>query len=115
MSKSLVEKIKISFIVLIFGILMSACTHTKERMDASITPPNKLPFTIGFDENDKPLFFDTKGNIIQPKSVDFPIKAEYINSMQTISVVKVEGSCFYLIEFMNEFIRIDLPEYYCSK
>lgn len=86
-------------------IPLAACS--KEKPSAQ---KDQFSYTLTIDTKGVPAVKDARGNLIQAKKVDLPLKATKIVRVRTVSVMDVEGSHYILIDIGGTLYQINLPD-----
>lgn len=86
-------------------IPLAACSKEKPY-----SQKDRFSYTLTFDPNGVPEVKDAKGNTIQAKKVELPLKATKIVRVRTASIMDVEGSHYILIDIGGTLYQINLPD-----
>lgn len=100
------QKILSCLLVSSLGFIpLAACSKEKPY-----TQKDRFSYTLTIDANGVPAVKDARGNPIEAKKVELPVKAKKIVRIRTVSVMDVEGSHYILIDIGGTLYQINLPD-----
>src|SRR3989337_1942276 len=112
MRKNVVSKYrKIARIILpgIFLLPIGACAEMPMKHSSTAKTGDLPAVQIGFDGKGSLFIKDGEGNMVRPTQVDFPINATAIEEIETITLIRVRGSHYYLMRVGGTYYKIHLP------
>lgn len=83
---------------LIVGLVLSGCG--KERVPQPLkesSPFAGAPFVLIPDETGKLVLRDANGKPLQAAATSLPVETKSVQAVSQITVLKIEGSCYYLV------------------
>ncbi len=101
-----------AFLALV-AVSLSACAEMP-RQKATTMDTSTAPVSIGFDAEGKLQILDEKGNRVSATTPKFPVAVEAVESIETITVLKLKGSCYYLMYAAGLYYQIPLPPQFCK-
>lgn len=88
---------------------ISACADMPMKQSSTISSGDMPAVQIGFDGKGALIIKDSEGNAARPTQVEFPIKATAIEEIETITLIRVRGSHYYLMRVGGTYYKIQLP------
>lgn len=116
MNRTVYSNVRSSLSLATIVILTSACVQTGENVKNPGSSISTSAFSVGVGSKDNEfVVLNQRGEEIKLIEVDFPIKGEEIQSMNTFTAMRVKGSCFYLLQFAGKTFKITLPPSACQE
>ncbi len=114
MNRTVYNNVRSGLLLAVIVILTSACTQMGGKVENTGASTSAFSVGVGSKDNEF-VVLNQRGEEIQLIEVDFPIKGEEIQSMNTFTAMRVKGSCFYLLQFAGKTFKITLPPSACQE
>ena len=108
-------KINTALLIIFLASLLAGCNTMGQRQNTKAQPPVNLKIGEYLNINmvdGRPHILDAEGNIIS-KRVKMPIdisNLKTIENIQELLIIKMRGSCDYLIGAGGEYSMVELPD-----
>lgn len=96
-------------------VSLSACAEMPRKHGTMTDSTTAAPVSIGFDAEGNLQILDEKGNRVEPMTPKFPIAVDAIESVETMTILKLKGSCYYLMQLAGMYYQVPLPPQFCSQ
>ncbi|KAF0191428.1 MAG: hypothetical protein FD165_1762 [Gammaproteobacteria bacterium] len=87
---------------------IGACAEMPMKGSQGMSSNDMSVVQISFDGKGALVIKDSEGKVVKPARVEFPIKATAIEEIETITLIRVRGSHYYLMRVGGTYYSIPL-------